>query len=51
MVQPKVLAGGAAGAASVLLLYIAGLFGLNPPAEVGAAVASLLSFAAAYLKA
>jgi hypothetical protein len=51
MIQPKVAAGGAAGAASVLLLYIVGLFGLEPPAEVGAAVAALLSFAAAYLKA
>lgn len=47
----KVWAGGAAGAASVILVYVAGLFGLAVPAEVASAFTVLLSFAAAYLKA
>jgi hypothetical protein len=51
MVQPKVLAGGAAGAASVVIIYIASLFGLEVPGEVGAALAALISFAGAYIKA
>lgn len=48
--QPKVVAGGAAGAAAILIVYVASLFGLEVPGEVGAALAALLSFAAAYLK-
>lgn len=51
MIQPKVAAGGAAGAASVVLVWVAGLFGLDVPAEVASAFTVLLSFAAAYLKA
>ena len=31
------------GAFSVLVLYLAGLFGLEPPAEVGAALTTVLT--------
>ena len=48
---PKVVAGGAAGASAIVLVYVAGVCGLEVPGEVGAAVATLISFAAAYLKA
>lgn len=46
----KVAAGGAAGAASVVIVFIAEQFGVDVPPEVGAAVAALLAFAGAYLK-
>lgn len=49
--QPKVIAGGAAGAASIVIVYVAGLFGLDVPAEVASALTVLLSTATAYLKA
>jgi hypothetical protein len=49
--QPKVVAGGAAGAASVVIIFIASQFGLEIPGEVGAALAALISFGGAYLKA
>lgn len=51
MPQSKVVAGGAAGAFAIVLVYIAGLFGLDVPAEVAASVTVLLSTGAAYLKA
>lgn len=47
----KVTAGGAAGAAVVVAVYVAGLFGLAVPAEVASAVTVLASFGAGYLKA
>lgn len=47
----KVTAAGAAGSAAVVLIYIAGLLGLDVPAEVAAAVTVLASFGAGYLKA
>lgn len=46
----KVKAGGAAGAASILVVFIAGELGLDVSAEVAAAVTTLLTFAAAYFK-
>lgn len=49
--QPKVAAGGVGGAAAVLIVWVAGEFGISMPAEVGAAIATLLGFAAAYFKA
>ena len=51
MPQTKVIAGGAAGAASIILVYVAGLCGLDVPAEVASAVTVLLSTGAAYIKA
>lgn len=47
---PKVVAGTAAGALTVILVWVAGLLGLDVPAEVAAAVTVLLSTGAAYLK-
>jgi hypothetical protein len=51
MPQTKVVAGGAAGAASILVVYVAGLFGLDVPPEAASALTVLISTAAAYLKA
>lgn len=47
--QPKVLAGGVAGALTVLLVYgLKAFAGIDLPAEVSAAVTTVLSFTAAY---
>jgi hypothetical protein len=46
----KVKAGGATGAASILVVYLAGQFGLELPAEVASALTTLVSFAAGYLR-
>ena len=48
---PKVAAGGAAGAASIILVYTLTTLGVAVPAEVASALTVLISFAAAYLKA
>ena len=45
----KVAAGGAAGAVSVVLVYILGLFNFPVPAEVGSALTVLVSFLASYV--
>lgn len=47
---PKVVAAGTAGAVTVLLVWIAGLLGLDVPEEVAAAVTAILATAAGYLK-
>lgn len=48
---PKVAAAGIAGAVTVLLIYVAGLVGLDDiPAEVSSAITALIAFAAGYLK-
>jgi hypothetical protein len=47
---PKVTAGAAAGAAVLLLVWVAGLFGVDVPAEVAAAATVVLSAAAGYLR-
>lgn len=47
---PKVTAAVAAGAATVLLVWIAGTLGLDVPPEVASAVTVLLSAGTAYLK-
>jgi hypothetical protein len=49
--QPKVVAGGAAGAITVVLVWAAGFAGVEVPPEVASAVTVLISFAAGYLKA
>lgn len=46
----KVTAAAAAGAATVLLVWVVGLLGLDVPSEVASAVTVLLSAGAAYLK-
>ena len=46
---PKVAAAGVSGAVAIILVWIAGLFGLEVPAEVAAAVAAILAFAGGYL--
>ena len=51
MPQAKVVAGGAAGAATVVLVYVASLFGIDVPESVGYSLTVLFSFGAAYLKA
>lgn len=48
--QPKVVAATAAGAATIVLVWIAGLLGLAVPPEVASAVTVLLAAGAAYLK-
>lgn len=48
--KPKVVAGGAAGAFTIVLVWIAGYFGIDVPPEVASAVTVLVSFAAGYLK-
>lgn len=48
--QPKVVAGGVAGAVTVVLVWVAGLAGLDVPAEVASAFTVIVSFAAGYFK-
>ena len=48
--NPKVQAGGAAGAASIVIVFIAGQLGLDVPGEVGAALATLIAVTAGWLK-
>jgi len=51
MPDNKVAAAGIAGAATVLILYVARLAGLDDiPAEVGGALTTVLSFLAGYFK-
>lgn len=51
MVRPKVKAAGAAGAAATVLVFIAKQAGIDIPAEVAAALTTLLAFVGGYLKA
>jgi hypothetical protein len=46
----KVTAGGAAGAAAVLIVFIAGQLGVDVPPEAAAALTVLLASAGAYWK-
>lgn len=46
----KVVAGAVAGASTVVLVWLVGLFHLEVPPEVSAAVTVLLSAGAAYLR-
>lgn len=50
MVRPKVKAAGTAGAVATLLVFIAKQAGLDVPAEVAAALTTLLAFVGGYLK-
>jgi len=47
---PKIAAAGIGGAVATLAVWISAQFGVDMPPEVGAAVATVLSFAAGYLK-
>jgi hypothetical protein len=49
-VSPKVAAGGAAGAVTVVLVWVAGMFGVGVPPEVASALTVLISTGAGYLK-
>lgn len=49
--NPKVAAGGAAGALTVLLIWVASLFGVDVPPEAASAFTVLVSTGAGYLKA
>lgn len=49
-VNPKVQASGAAGAVTVLLVWVASMFGLDVPPEAASAFTVLVSTAAGYLK-
>lgn len=49
-VNPKVQAAGWAGAVTILLVWIAGMFGLDVPAEAASAFTVLVGTAAAYVK-
>lgn len=46
---PKVVAGGTAGAAVVVIVWAASLFGLEVPIQVAGALVVLVSFAASYV--
>jgi hypothetical protein len=46
----KVTAAGAAGAASVLVVFVAGQLGLEVGPEAAAAIATLFAFVAGYVK-
>jgi len=46
---PKVAAGGVAGAAVVVIVWGAALFGVDVPVEVAGSAVVLVSFAAAYM--
>lgn len=46
---PKVAAAGIAGSVTILVVYVAGLFGLDVPPEVASAFTAILSFAAGYV--
>jgi len=48
--HPKVAAGGAAGSASIVLVYVLGQCGVEVPAEVASALTVLIGFAGGYLK-
>lgn len=49
MPTQKVAAAGISGAATIMLVYVLGLFGLEIPPEVAAALTALLAFAGGYL--
>jgi hypothetical protein len=48
--QPKVAAAGIGGAVAVVAVFIAGQAGVDVPPEVAAALSTLASFAAGYLR-
>lgn len=49
--QKKVAAAGIGGAATTILLFVLSQFSVEVPGDVGAAIATVISFAAGFLKA
>jgi hypothetical protein len=49
-VNPKVVASGAAGALTVLVVYLLSLVGVDVPTEVAAAITVIIAFVAGYLR-
>ncbi|ASM62386.1 holin [Arthrobacter phage Laila] len=47
---PKVAAVGVSGALTVLIVWVAGLCGIDMPAEVAAAISVVVTFGAGYIK-
>lgn len=45
---PKVTAGLLAGSATVVIVYVLGMFGIHLPNEVSSAVTTILTFAASW---
>jgi hypothetical protein len=50
MPQAKVAAAGIAGAVTVLVVWIASIFGLEVPPEAASAFTTIIAFGAGYLK-
>ena len=48
--QPKVVAGGIAGAFTIVLVFAAGIAGVDVPPEVASAITVLTSFVVGYIK-
>lgn len=48
--KPKIVAVGVAGSLTILLVWVAGLFGLDVPPEVASAFTVLVSSLAGWLK-
>lgn len=48
--EPKISAAGIGGSIAVVLVWGLGQFGVDMPPEVAASVATLLAFAAGYLR-
>lgn len=47
---PKMAAAGVSGALALVIVWVAGMFGVEVPPEVAAAATVIISFAAGYLK-
>lgn len=48
--NPKTTAAGVAGAVTLVIVFVLGQLGVEIPADVAAAVVTIIAFAAAYLK-
>ncbi|WP_153008332.1 MULTISPECIES: hypothetical protein [Rhodococcus] len=46
----KVAATGIAGSIAIVLIWVAGLAGIDMPAEVAAAITAIIAFGAGYMK-
>lgn len=48
--NPKTTAAGIAGAVTLVIVFVLGQLGVDIPADVAAAVTTIIAFAAAYLR-
>jgi len=48
--NPKTTAAGIAGAVTLVIVFVLGRLGVDIPADVAAAVTTIIAFVAAYLK-